>query len=118
MSVPPNGRSNRTCASMIIVRTARSAVKIALLFESDPVCALFDFAAFLRFQHLLGHPVKFLKHDGFSAHSCHERKDQRAFWTLIKSRGSLGVQRAATAHAAESHVGFDDANYFEFAEGL
>src|ERR1700682_2730773 len=101
--VPPEGRSKRTCATTIVVRTANvrrtnslmgfgsSPRPITLLFESDPMRALFDFSAFLRFKHLLRHPVEFFQHDRLAAHSSHEREDQRALLAFVERRADLSV---------------------------
>src|SRR6202035_2880510 len=85
----------------------------ALFFESNPMRTLLDFAAFLRFQHLLGHPVEFLQHDSLAAHSSHEGENQRTLLTLVERGNSLSIERPATAHTAESHVGFNDADHLE-----
>src|ERR1700676_832905 len=79
---------------------------------------LFDGSAFLRFDHLLGHPVKFLQDDGLATHSSHERDDKWALLTLVERRADLSIQRTSTAHAAETHVGLDNANHLELTEGI
>src|ERR1700730_17486315 len=101
----------------VVVRTFESHFAM-LLFESHPMRTLFDCPALLRFDHLLSHPVEFLQYDRLAAHSSHERDDQWRWFALEERRAALGVYGAAATHAAESHVGFDHAHHFEFAEGI
>src|SRR3984893_17606676 len=79
---------------------------------------LFDGAALLRFDHLLRHPVKFLQHNRLATHSSHERDDKWALLTLVERRADLSIQRTSTAHAAETHVGLDNANHLELTESI
>src|SRR6266568_1721127 len=111
------------CATNLVTRIFGSAptdtlLLLLLLFESDPVRALFDFPAFLRFRHFLGHPVKFLQYNGLAAHTSHERDDERMLWAFVESRTSLSIERSAAAYAAESHVRLDHADHFELTENL
>src|SRR6267142_4636612 len=71
---------------------------VPLLFESDPMRTFLDLTAFLRFQHLLRHPVEFLQYDRLAAHPRHERENERTLLTFIESRADLRVERAAAAH--------------------
>src|SRR5258705_9287701 len=80
--------------------------------------AFFDFPALLRLDHFLGHPIELFQHNRLATHSGHEREDERTLWAFVERRAHLGVERAAAAHAAEPHVGFDHAYHLEFAEDV
>src|ERR1700733_9718996 len=104
----------KPCTSNIIVQTFKPVPLIliasrnpyrskpSLLLEPDPMCTLLDAPTLLRFEHLLRHPVTFLKHDGLAAHSGHERIPHRALLALVQRRASFRVQRTAAADAAQS----------------
>src|ERR1039458_7207262 len=82
------------------------------------MCALFNFSTFLHLHHFLSHQIKFFQHDRLAAHARHEREDERPLWAFVESCGGLSIEHAAAAHAAESHVGLNHADHFEFAEYL
>src|SRR5580704_7758569 len=76
--------------------------EIFLLFESDPMRALFDLSTLLRIRHFLRHPIKFLQYDRLAAHSSHERENQRALLVFVQGGAGLGIEHAAAADAAQS----------------
>src|ERR1700690_3020557 len=117
ISFPPDGTLHGVCPSMSYADYSIRG-NLQLLFESNPMRALFDFAALLDFQHLLGHPIKFLQHDRLTAHTSHEREDERSLLAFVESRADFGIERAATAHAAQPHVGLHRAPHFELAENF
>src|SRR5579872_7424091 len=90
----------------------------SLFLEPDPMGALGNAAALLRFEHFLRHPVEFLEHDRLAAHSGHEGHDQRTFLAFVQRPADFGVQRAAAADAAEAHVRLDYPDDFELAENF
>src|ERR1700722_7473861 len=121
ISLPPDGVPETLHAYYFSAKfQARRINKMAtpkneLLLESNPVGALLDAAALLRFEHLLRHPIKFFQHDGLAAHSSHERENQRALLAFVKCRDSFRIERTAAAHTAEAHVGFNHSDNLEFA---
>src|SRR5580704_935190 len=110
----------QACVKLYVVRTLfRVAVtKSFLLFESNPMRALFDLSTFLGIHHLLSHPIEFFQHDGLATHTGHERDHQRALLALVQSRSGFAIENASAADAAQSHIGFDHADYFELAEDV
>src|ERR1017187_3236701 len=117
ISIPPDGTLHGPCTSMSYADYSIRG-NLLLLLKSNPMRALFDFAALLYCQHFLGHPIKFLQHDRLATHARHERKHERALIAFVESGADLGIERAAAAHAAQSHVGLDHAHHFELAENL
>src|ERR1700722_18937977 len=122
ISLPPDGVPDTSHAYYFSAKfQARRINKMAkpkneLFLESNPVGALLDAAALLRFEHLLRHPIEFFQHDGLAAHSGHEGENQGALLTFVERRNSFRIERTAAAHTAEAHVGFNHADNLELAE--
>src|SRR5438445_153134 len=93
---------------------ATPAVKLPAL--QICVCAQGTIYGVHSLEHFLRHPIELFENNRLAAHSGHERHHQRPRSSLVQRRAHLCVQHAAAAHAAEAHVGLDNADDLEPAQ--